>query len=102
MPSDQPNREIRRLHAVVHGMVQGVGFRVACARKAIDLKLSGWVRNMSDGTVETTAEGPLPALNRYLLFLHEGPPAASVTKVDSLWQEPTGEFSNFRVVSRWG
>lgn len=89
--------EQARLHAIVRGAVQGVGFRQSAVRQAQRLGLSGWVRNRRDGAVETVAEGPRDALERYLAWLHKGPPAASVTGVTADWQSPTGEFADFDV-----
>ncbi len=86
-----------RLHAIVHGRVQGVSFRYYTRRRAGELGLRGYVRNLGDGTVEVVAEGPRPALDRLLSFLHTGPPAAIVTQVDVHWAAPTGEFSRFEV-----
>lgn len=64
------------LHAVVHGRVQGVFFRASTQKKARALGLTGWVRNLPDGTVEVLAVGPRPALEALLAWLHEGPPLA--------------------------
>jgi len=86
-----------RLHAVVHGRVQGVSFRYYTARTAQRLGLSGWVANLWDGTVETVAEGEREALNEFRDFLHRGSPSAMVQRVDAEWQTPTGEFKRFRV-----
>ena len=73
----------QQLRAVVHGRVQGVGFRDATQHRAVELGLTGWVRNQSDGTVETLAEGERDVLERFLAFLQRGPNAAHVTRVES-------------------
>ncbi|HFD39215.1 MAG TPA: acylphosphatase [Anaerolineae bacterium] len=86
-----------RLHAIVHGRVQGVSFRYYTRRRAGELGLSGYVRNLWDGTVEVVAEGPRPALDQLLSFLHTGPPAAIVTQVDVHWTAPTAQFDRFEV-----
>jgi len=86
-----------RLHAIVEGRVQGVNFRYHTVRIAHRLGLTGWVANRWDGSVETVAEGPRPALQEFLAFLHRGSPAAVVTRVNARWEEPTGEFDDFRV-----
>jgi acylphosphatase len=86
-----------RLHAVVHGVVQGVNFRTSTQRKAADLNLTGWVRNLWDGTVETVAEGPCSALERFEAYLHRGPSAAYVESVDVTYGEATGEFRAFNI-----
>lgn len=86
-----------RVHAIVHGYVQGVNFRYYATRTARSLGLSGWVANRRDGTVETIAEGKRSDLDEFLDFLHRGSPSASVQRVDCEWNRPTGEFSSFRV-----
>jgi acylphosphatase len=85
-----------RLHAVVHGRVQGVSFRYYAIQAANRLGVTGWVANRWDGTVETVAEGPRQSLDDFLAFLHRGSPYAFVEKVDANWQAPTGEFKDFR------
>jgi DNA ligase D-like protein (predicted 3'-phosphoesterase) len=69
------------VRAVVHGRVQGVGFRDAVVRRARELGVLGWVRNEDDGTVRVHAEGPDEAVAALLAFLGEGPPAAAVASV---------------------
>jgi acylphosphatase len=86
-----------RVHAVVHGYVQGVNFRYYATRAARGLGLSGWIANRRDGTVETIAEGMRSDLDEFLDFLHRGSPSALVQGVDIEWDSPTGEFSGFRV-----
>ncbi len=77
-----------RLHAfterwrlVIVGHVQGVGFRSSCSRLAIDLGLKGWVRNLSDGSVEVQVEGAPLALSELRAWCEKGPPGARVLKV---------------------
>ena len=79
-----------RLHAIVHGDVQGVGFRYFVQRRADEVGLAGWVRNRPEGTVELVAEGGRPALERFLQQLSRGPGAASVERVESEWSEAEG------------
>jgi len=76
------------IHAIVHGRVQGVNFRHYTAREAGRLGLRGWVRNLPDGTVELTAEGDPSALDLFMTWLHHGPPAARVDKVDATRGSP--------------
>jgi acylphosphatase len=86
-----------RLHAVVHGYVQGVNFRSSTQREAVRRNLTGWVRNRWDGTVETVAEGPREILEDFEKYLHRGPSAAEVDRVDVSYGEATGEFSGFNI-----
>ena len=70
-----------QLHAVVYGQVQGVSFRAYAVDEARRLKLTGWVQNQADGTVQTTAVGPRTRLEAFVAWLHRGSPAAHVTQV---------------------
>ena len=90
-----------RLEAVVHGRVQGVGFRFFVVRHADRLGLTGWVANEPSGRVRTVAEGPRDALETFLADLREGPPGAWVERVDASWSTATGTFSGFDVRSGW-
>lgn len=95
---DEPSRtNTQRVHAIVHGRVQGVNFRYYTQIEAVSLGLTGWVRNMDDGTVETIAEGDSDSLERFVEYLHKGPSSAWVTKVDVTWEETTDEFQSFRI-----
>ena len=67
----------------VRGRVQGVGFRWFAVRAARAAGLSGWVRNLPDGTVEALAAGDEGAHSRFRAALASGPPAASVEAVES-------------------
>ncbi|HWQ83665.1 MAG TPA: acylphosphatase [Anaerolineales bacterium] len=86
-----------RLHAIVEGTVQGVGFRYFVQDAAKLLGLNGWVRNRRDGTVEIQAEGERSRLEQLLAAVRRGPRSAHVMGVDFAWQEYSGEFSDFRV-----
>ena len=90
-----------RLDAVVHGRVQGVGFRVYVLRGARKLGLRGWVANEPAGRLRCVAEGPRNALESLLGELHEGPPSAWVDRVEASWAPATGEFDAFEVRSGW-
>lgn len=89
----------KRLHAMVEGTVQGVGFRMFVARLAADYHLTGWVRNTWDGKVEVLAEGEEGKLHQLLNDLKVGPRAAHVTNVRFEWLPANGEFRDFRIRS---
>jgi acylphosphatase len=91
--------DITRLHAIVHGRVQGVGFRAFVVDRGIALGAKGWARNKWDGTVEVLAEGDRQQLERLLTAIHQGPRMANVTRVDVDWGTASGEFSSFHVRS---
>jgi acylphosphatase len=69
----------RRL--TIRGRVQGVGFRYALADEARARKLSGWVRNRRDGSVEALVAGPEADVEAMIAWARRGPPAARVTDV---------------------
>ncbi len=89
---------MQRLHAVVRGDVQGVGFRWFVIDEARPLGLRGWVRNRADGTVELTAEGERPQLETLLTAARRGPRGARVTAVDVEWAEARGDLGSFELV----
>jgi acylphosphatase len=87
------------LHAVVHGDVQGVGFRYFVQRRAEAAGVAGWVRNRPDGTVECLAEGTREALERLVADLERGPGMAEVESVEVDWRPAGGESRRFEVRS---
>jgi acylphosphatase len=72
----------------IRGVVQGVGFRYALCDEARRLRLTGWVRNRRDGSVEALAIGDPAALDALARWAQRGPPGAWVEEVVSV--EPTG------------
>jgi acylphosphatase len=87
-----------RVRAVVHGDVQGVGFRYFVQRRAWQEKLAGWVRNRPDGAVECVAQGPREAIERLLAALREGPAMSTVDRVDERWEPAQPDLEDFDVV----
>jgi DNA ligase D-like protein (predicted 3'-phosphoesterase) len=71
----------RAIRAAIAGTVQGVGFREATRRRAIELGVRGWVRNTAEGTVAVHAEGPPAAIETLLDFLRAGPRGAVVRDI---------------------
>ena len=90
---------MERLEATVHGLVQGVSFRYYTVRAARNLGLTGWCANQPNGSVRVVAEGPRPALETLLRWLHKGSPAARVRAVDADWLPAGGGFTSFDVRS---
>ncbi len=68
-------------HLHIIGIVQGVGYRAAFARKADSLRLCGWVRNRADGSVDATVSGPADALDEMIEWARRGPAAAQVREI---------------------
>ncbi|WFR66766.1 acylphosphatase [Curtobacterium flaccumfaciens] len=89
---------VTRVHAVVSGTVQGVGFRYWTGQQAEGLGLAGYARNLFDGTVEVEAEGPAPAVDKLLSLIRTGPPSASVTDVACRTVAPHGDAAGFSIL----
>ena len=70
------------MRAIVRGRVQGVGYRASTAHEARRLGLSGWVRNLPDGTVEVEVSGDAAAVDALVGWLGQGPRGARVSGVD--------------------
>lgn len=85
----------KRIHAKVHGRVQGVAFREYARREAARLGLSGWVRNIPDGTVELVFEGAPSKVHMLLSWLDTGSPYSQVTRVEHREEPPSGENDVF-------
>jgi acylphosphatase len=79
-----------RRRLVVHGAVQGVGFRVSCAERARTRGVAGWVRNRGDGTVEIVVEGAREQVDALVAWCSDGPRGARVDGVEVVEEEPEG------------
>jgi acylphosphatase len=89
--------DLAAVKAIVHGRVQGVYFRDFARRRATELGLTGYARNLPDGTVEVHAEGEREQLHQLISYLESGPPAARVEKIVTDWSEHTGDYTKFSV-----
>ena len=87
---------VERRRVVIHGFVQGVGFRFAVERAAQSRGVAGWVRNRPDGTVEAVFEGELQDVEALVDVCREGPRGAEVDRVDVAPESPEG-LAGFRV-----
>lgn len=80
-------------HLLVHGRVQGVGFRASLAWEAQNMGVTGWVRNRRDGTVEAMIQGSDEAVAAMIAWTRRGPPGARVDRVGV--ELGSGEFTGF-------
>lgn len=92
------SEDLARLNLVITGDVQGVFYRASTLEKAQSLSLTGWVKNLPDGCVELTAEGPRYALDQLMQWCRRGPPAAQVEDVSARWSDNRDEFKTFMIV----
>lgn len=86
-----------RLEATARGRVQGVGFRYFVLQRGMELGLTGWVANESDGSVRCVAEGPRDDLEALLQTLERGPAGALVEGVRVSWTVATGTLRDFGI-----
>ncbi len=81
----------------VHGKVQGVGFRYFSKGCAEQLNLTGWVRNLPDGSVEVFACGRRPTLEQFMQSLRVGPVGSWVEKTTFQWLETNERLNGFEI-----
>lgn len=89
---------LRRAHLLVHGRVQGVGFRAFVQSQAVRRALKGWVKNLPDGRVESEVEGDEALVNEFIRTVRRGPPLARVQNVDLEWINPHARDSSFEIM----
>lgn len=88
----------RKLIVHISGRVQGVGYRYFVLKRAQNLDIAGYVRNLRDGRVEVVAEGEEELLKGFLEELQQGPAGAMVEKMETKWQLYTGEITGFEIM----
>ena len=90
--------DLASVQVIVYGYVQGVFFRDFTSRRARELGLTGYVRNLRDiEALEVQAEGERKQLEKLISYLEVGPPRAKVTRVVNNWSEYTGSYSGFKI-----
>jgi len=88
----------QRIRILIKGKVQGVFFRQALKVSAKRNHLSGWVRNLDDGRVETVIEGEDENVSAVVEWCHGGPANARVEDIEIHNEKYVGEFSKFDVL----
>ncbi len=92
---------MKRVHIIVGGIVQGVCFRYYAQRRAEELGVAGWVRNLPDGRVESVLEGEAADIDKMVNWFRKGPPGAVVDEIRVDDEQYRGEFEDFRIGSYW-
>lgn len=87
----------KRYKIIVSGLVQGVGYRYFCHRKAAEYNLKGYVRNLFTGEVELEVEGNKNMISDFIIDLKIGPFGASVKSISSEELPFKNEFTEFRI-----
>lgn len=87
----------RKVHIIVSGRVQGVGFRYSTYNKAKELNINGWVKNTFDGKVEAMLEGDENNIREMLSWCGKGPSMAFVSNIEILEQPYIEEYKEFTI-----
>jgi acylphosphatase len=88
----------KQYEIVVHGRVQGVGFRYAARNQARSLGLKGWVENRPDGSVLTLIQGSPETCLSYIQWCRKGPGYSWVEDIDIV-EKPASPLSHFKIKS---
>jgi acylphosphatase len=89
---------MQRIHLIISGDVQGVGFRAWVVRQAKKLGVSGWVKNRDDGSVEIVAEGLKNKLEELAKLCRHGPEVSWIEALDIRWERADHRFVGFEVI----
>jgi len=85
----------KRVHIIISGIVQNVGFRFHTRIKARNLDLKGFVKNLDSGEVEAVFEGEEEKVKEMIEWCKKGPDSALVKNVKVKFENNTGEFESF-------
>ncbi len=86
---------VKHVSITIHGKVQGVGFRFSAIEKAIELGLTGEIKNYEKDKVQIEVEGEVELLKQFLGWCHRGPQGAKVEKVDYASTEELQKYEKF-------
>jgi acylphosphatase len=86
-----------RAHIIVTGLVQGVNYRYHTRQTALGLNVTGWVKNLPDGSVQGCFEGEEADVTALVTWCREGPDWARVEDAAVEMEEYRGEFAGFEV-----
>lgn len=88
---------MKQVHLWISGRVQGVTYRASTRRKARELGVDGWVKNLPDGRVEAVFCGDQDAVDTLIEWCHDGPGRARVDSVDVESETPDTGFAGFEI-----
>jgi acylphosphatase len=84
-------------HVLVTGIVQGVFFRAEAQKTAKENNVTGWVKNLDDGSVEAVFEGAKQDVDKLVEWCHQGSDPAFVMNVEAKEQSPLSDFESFEI-----
>jgi len=88
---------MKRIHILITGKVQGISFRYYTKKKAEELQIKGWVKNLPNGDVEIVVEGNNSNITSFMDWCKTGPSLANVKNIAINEEQPTNEFSTFSI-----
>jgi len=88
---------MKRVHLIISGRVQGVGYRYFVREKADQCNIKGWVKNNIGGTVEVVAEGDDKDIQTFVDYCRKGPSLSLIENVNINYEDPTKEFHGFEI-----
>lgn len=94
----RPQKSMKQVHIFIFGFVQGVGFRQFIKTKAKEFSLTGWVRNLPDGSVEAVFQGDKASIEKIIKLCRKGPFLSEVENVDIKWENIVDNLSEFMVL----
>ena len=84
---------------IITGNVQGVGFRAFVRNRAIKNNITGWVKNLDDGSVEALLSGSQENLDKLIEITRRGTPWSKVSDVVVTYNEDQEKYSLFEIIS---
>ncbi|MCC6548037.1 acylphosphatase [Candidatus Sumerlaeota bacterium] len=94
----EPETQHNCFHATIKGRVQKVGYRVFTREAAMRFSITGWVKNLNDGSVEVFAEGEEVNLTEFLTELYRGPVLSHVQDIDLDWKSSEKQHEEFAIL----
>ena len=88
---------MKSIHLIISGKVQGVFFRANVKKRAQELNLRGYAKNLDDGNVEVAAEGDENKINELIKFIKKGPGIAKVKDI-KIKETKQNNFENFKAL----
>ncbi|HSW87603.1 MAG TPA: acylphosphatase [Candidatus Saccharimonadales bacterium] len=85
-------------HLLITGTVQGIGYRQFVKSHARKMGITGWVKNLPDGSVEAILQGDTAKIEEMITLCKKGPFLAEVKDVEVLWEEATSTFDSFTIL----
>ncbi len=89
----------KKAHLIITGNVQGVGFRAFVRNRAIKNNVTGWVKNLDDGSVEAIFSGTQENLDKLITLTRRGTPWSKVSDVLVTYTDDNAEYSLFEIIS---